>query len=83
MNNFLDTQRAINASREIIDGRDPVADFAEILVTLEHACAAVLLMTMEQNPEKAARMMNEGLTPGVENRLMMYAPKSDKRGQHG
>jgi len=63
-----DTALAIAACKTIIDGRDPERDMAGILVTAEHAIAALLLMLM-RDPRKAAAMLNEGLCPGVESRL--------------
>ena len=65
-----DTQRAFAAAKAIFDGRDPAADMGEIMVTLEHTVSAVLLAT-QGDPRKAAEMLNEGLTPGVEQRLGM------------
>jgi hypothetical protein len=70
-----DTQRAADAAKAIFDGRDPKADFSSVLVTTEHAVAAVLLAIF-MDPEKAAGMLNEGLVPGVEQRLSLYASKT-------
>ncbi len=67
-----DTRRATAAAGVILDGRDPQADFAAILVTLEHTIAAMLLVLMRGDPRKAAALLNEGLTPGVEERLAYY-----------
>jgi len=64
-----DTQRAFAAARSIIDGRDPEQDQAGILVTLEHLVATVLLATHNRDHRKAVAMLNEGLLPGVEDRL--------------
>ena len=70
-----DTQRAIAAAKLIIDGRDPEADHGAILVTVEGLVSLVLLATMDQDHRKAAEMLNEGLTPGVEGRLALAASR--------
>ena len=36
---MTDADRAIQAVKILLDGRDPVADMASFLVTLEHAVA--------------------------------------------
>lgn len=73
--NVKDTARAIAAAKAIFDSRDPVADRSSILVTAEHAFAAVLIACMDRDPRKAAAMLNEGLIPGIEQRLALYAAK--------
>lgn len=70
-----DTQRALDAARTIFDGRDPLADFSSILVTLDHAIAMVLLATMNADPEKAVKMLHEGTIPHVEERIAMFAAR--------
>lgn len=71
-----DTQRAFEALKAITDGRDPRGpDRSSILVTLEHVVAGVLLATQNQDPRKAAAMLNEGLVMGVENRLSMLTAR--------
>ena len=75
--NKKDTIRAVVAAKAILDGRDPIADRASILVTAEHAFAAVLIACMDRDPRKAAAMLNEGLIPGIEQRLSLYASKGD------
>ena len=70
-----DTHRAAAAGKAILDGRDPSEDFASVMVTLEHAVAAVLILLM-RDPQKAARMLNEGLMQGVEQRLALYAERN-------
>lgn len=72
--NVNDTVRAIAAAKAIIDSRDPIAKQAQILVTAEHAIAAVLLTVMG-DARLAAGMLNNGLVPGVEERLAYYASK--------
>lgn len=69
-----DTQRALAAAKHIIDGRDPDSDGSSILVTVEHAIATVLLAVCK-DPRIAAGMLNEGLIPGIEERLSLYASK--------
>jgi DNA-binding protein Fis len=71
-----DTQRALAAAKTIFDGRDPVEDYSSILVTVEHTIATVLLAIFRNDPAKAAAMLNEGLIPGIESRLSLYASKS-------
>lgn len=70
-----DTQRAIAAAKLIVDGRDVEADYSAILVTLEGLVALVLLATMGQDHRKAAAMLNEGLMPGVEERIAVSASR--------
>jgi hypothetical protein len=72
-----DTQRALAAAKAIFDGRDPMTDYSAILVTAEHAIATILLAIFRNDPAKAAAMLNEGLTPGIEGRLSLYASKSN------
>lgn len=76
--NQKDTTRAVAAAKAIIDGRNPVADQSSILVTAEHAFAAVLIACMDRDPRKAAAMLNEGLIPGIEQRLALYAASAAK-----
>ena len=64
----------IAAVKEILDGRNPDVDCSKILVTAEHAITALLLLLM-RDPSKAAKMLNEGLLQGVEERLALYASK--------
>ena len=70
----LDVARAIAAAREIIDGRDLQANFADILVTAEHAIAT-LLVALIGDERKAANMLNEGLVPGIEELLAFHASR--------
>jgi hypothetical protein len=50
-----------------------------ILVTTEHALAAILLSVMGGDARMAAAMLNEGLVQGVEARLALYASKRGVR----
>ena len=68
-----DTQRAIAAAKLILDGRDPKD--SSVLVTLEGLVALVLLASMGNDHEKAAAMLNEGLVPGVEERIALAASR--------
>lgn len=68
-----DTRRARAAALEIIDRRS-AADTG-VLVTLELTVAVVLLTVMNNDPQLAARMLNEGLLQGVESRLAFFASK--------
>ena len=70
-----DTQRALAACKSIFDGRHPQQDMPSILVTAEHAIAAMLLAMYPDDPAMAARMLNEGLVEGIERRLAIYAAK--------
>lgn len=72
--NVNDTVRAIAAAKAIIDCRDQVAKQAEILLTAEHAIAAVLVSVIG-DARLAAGMLNNGLVPGIEERLASYASK--------
>ena len=71
-----DTQRALAASKLIIDGRDPNADVGAIMTTLEGVVTLMLLAVMRQDQRKAAAMLNEGLVPGVESRLALHASRA-------
>lgn len=71
---LLDAERARSAIKLLIDGRDIIHDQSGILVTLDHMVAVLLLILM-RDPRKAAAMLNEGLVPGVEERLSLYAAK--------
>ncbi|WJR66997.1 hypothetical protein QTA58_22875 [Neorhizobium sp. CSC1952] len=77
--NVKDTERAMIAAKAILDGRNPVAHQAEVLVTAEHAIATILLVCMEGDPRKAAGMLNEGLVPGIEQRLALFAANGGGR----
>jgi hypothetical protein len=70
----LDIERARAAAKAIVDGRDLVHDQARILVTLDHVVTLLLIILM-RDPRKAAAMLNEGLVPGIEERLTLYAAK--------
>lgn len=71
-----DTRRVTAATVAICDGRHPrdPANASAILVTTEHAVACILL-ALYPDPATAARMLNEGLVPGIEERLAYYASK--------
>lgn len=71
-----DTARAVAAASRIIDGRSIDAHAGEIMVTAEYTVATVLL-ALYPDPEKAAAMLNEGLVPGIEQRLSMMATKRE------
>jgi hypothetical protein len=68
-----DSRRAVEAAKVLLDGRDPVTDFASVLITLDHLVATVLLVTMGNDHRKAVGMLNEGLVPNVEERIALYA----------
>ena len=72
---MTDADRAIQAVKILLDGRDPVAEMASFLVTLEHAVALALLVSMKMDHRKAVQMLNAGLVPGVESRLAIHAAK--------
>jgi len=74
-----DTQRVVELTRILLDGRDPQRDLGEIMITLEGVVAATLLMVMNQDRRKAAGMLNEGLVEGVERRLAHSGTKQKRR----
>lgn len=69
-----DTQRALAAAKAIIDGRD-MSDASAIMVTLEGLVSLMLLTLHGNDPRKAAGMLNEGLVPGVEERIALAASR--------
>jgi hypothetical protein len=72
-----DTLRATAAAAAIVDGRG-TDDTASIMVTLEHAVAAVLI-ALYRDHKTAAGVLNEGLVQGVESRIALHQSKSEKR----
>jgi len=68
-----DTQRAIAAAKLIIDGRDP--SDSSVMVTLEGLVSLLLLAHMGNDERKAAAMLNEGLVPGIEERIALAASR--------
>ena len=70
-----DSQRALAAAKLILDGRDPVADRSQVLITLDHTIATLLLVAMGGDPKKAVAMFNEGTVPHVEERIMLFASR--------
>lgn len=70
-----DTQRALAAGREILDGRHPVHDRSTVLITLDHLIATVLIAAMEGDAKAAVGMLHEGIIPSVEERIALYASK--------
>ena len=74
-----DTKLALQAAKLILDGRDPVKDRAQVLITLDHTIATLLLVAMDGDPRKAAQMFNEGTVPHVEERLMLFAARRETK----
>ena len=70
-----DTQRALAAAKLIFDGRDPKIGMSSILVTLEQLVTTVLLTVMRKDARRAALLLNEGLVPGIEERLASYSSR--------
>jgi hypothetical protein len=70
-----DTQRYLAAAKLIFDDRDPNEDASAILVTLEGLVSLVLLATQRNDPRQAAAMLNDGLVPGVEERIALAASR--------
>lgn len=64
-----DMQRAIAAAKLLIDGRDP--HDASVMVTLEGLVSLMLLAHVGNDERKAIGMLNEGLVPGVEERIAL------------
>jgi hypothetical protein len=78
-----DIQRAAAAARALVDGRNLREHSSQILVTLEHLVAAVLLGVMDRDARHAASMLNEGLVPGVEGRLALHAAREQNKAGGG
>lgn len=76
-----DTRRILDAARAIFDGRSAEHDLGAILTTLEGVVSCVLLAVMQNDPRKAAGMLNEGLVPGVESRLASTAAARAQKGR--
>ena len=72
-----DRERYLAASALILDGRDPVANRGEVMVTLEGVVATILILVMDWNHKNAAAMLNEGLVPGVEGRIALGASRAN------
>lgn len=72
-----DRERYLAASALILDGRDPVANRGEVMVTLEGVVATILILVMDRNHKNAAAMLNEGLVPGVERRIALGASRAN------
>lgn len=70
-----DSQRALKAAKEILDGRHPVDDRSTVLITLDHVIATVLITTMGGDVQKALGMFNEGTIPSVEKRIALFASR--------
>lgn len=68
-----DTQRAIAAAKALIDGRDPTS--SSVMVTLEGLVSLMLLAHMKNDERLAAAMLNEGLVPGVEQRIALASSR--------
>ena len=71
-----DSDRALKAALTICDGRIPHPQYGAVMVTLEHTVATLLLAAMNGDGRKAAAMLNEGLVPRVEERLMLHASRA-------
>jgi hypothetical protein len=71
-----DRERSLAACKVLIDGRDPVAEMASIMVTLEHAVTMMLLVTQGGDPARAVGMLNEGLVEGIEGRIALFASRA-------
>lgn len=65
--------RVIDAAAVIIGDRDCRDEMPAILASLEHVVATVLMVTMDSDRRKAVGMLNEGLVPGVEDRIARYS----------
>jgi hypothetical protein len=75
-----DTRRAREAASAMIDGRDPKQNMSGIMVTTEHAIATVLLYLFP-DPGMAAKVLNEGLVQGIEERLVRHASNMKPNGR--
>ena len=67
-----DTQRVMAAAKALLDGRHPVKDRSQVLITLDHLIGTMLIMAMDQDARKALAMFNEGTIPHVEERIMQF-----------
>jgi len=68
--NKKDTVRALEASKLIVDGRSKNKS-SEIMVTLEHTVATVLI-ALYPDAKLAVGMLNEAVIQGVEARISLY-----------
>lgn len=75
---ILDTSRALAAAKAVFDSRDPATQSGKVFVTLEHTVAVILLALGDGDPAWAAKMLNEAVVPGVEERLAYYNAKKRK-----
>lgn len=78
-----DSVRAMAAVRALMDDRDPRTDMAQIMVTLETVVAVTLTAVCQGDHARGAALMNEGLVPGVEDRLMAAAARARDRERGG
>lgn len=78
-----DTLLAIKAGKVLLDGRHPVDDMASVMVTLDGLVALILITCMNNDPRKALGMLHEGLLPGVEQRIALFASKGYTHDQGG
>lgn len=65
-----DSRRVVKAIKELLDGRDPIGDQVEVMLTLDHAIASMLLVTFGGDVEKARYMLNSAVVPNVKRRLL-------------
>lgn len=72
-----DAIRAHVACKAMLDSRDPQRDFGAVMTTLEHTVATLLILACD-DAKRAAGMLNEGLVPGIEQRLARF--EAGKRG---
>jgi len=72
-------RRARLAATDVIDGRDITneRELVEILRTLDHMIALVLLMVMERDPKKALLVFSDGIIPAVEQRFIVYSEQME------
>lgn len=73
-----DVRRAVEAAKIVLDGRDPVKDMAEVMITLEHMVATLLLVVTNRESRRAAHLLNEGLVPRVEFRISLNGQNGGK-----
>ena len=67
-----DTQRVMAAAKALLDGRDPVLDRSQVLVTLDHLICLMLITAMEGDALSALALFTEGTVPHVEERIMQF-----------
>lgn len=56
----------------LVDGRDFNGDRYKILTSLDRLVTMILLLTLNDQPRRAAKVLNEELVIAIEKRLALY-----------